>query len=493
MADFVAATVRHTAYVDSITLLQVSSDVLSLPGVLDGALVMATDLNRQLLQDAGLLVDDAQTAGANDLVIAVRAKSESTATSAVHQAAALLSERAHTAGAAGDGSARVQIPRSLRSAHRADPQANLALISVPGRFAASEARQALAEGLHVFLFSDNVSVDDEVDLKQLARAKNLLVVGPDCGTAILNGVGLGFANVVRRGRVGLVGASGTGLQEVTSLLHQAGEGISHAIGTGGRDLHSAVGGMTTLSALELLSKDAATEVIVLVSKASDKRVAERILNAAATATKPVVACLLNSQAEPHGTVQIATTLYQAARLAASSAASWSTLPPEGLPRPRLQAGRVQVRGLFCGGTLCEEAEVVMQEQPTVPHRFVDFCDDRYTQGRAHPMIDPTLRNLAVVETGDDPHVAVLLLDVTLGLGSHADPSGALVPAVREAVARAEAGGRQLAVIAHVVGTDRDPQGLAGQVATLRGAGVQVVESNYHAAVAARVLAAGAAA
>jgi FdrA protein len=485
MADSFATTVRRNAYVDSVTLLQVSSEVMSLPGVVDAALVMATDLNRQVLHDAGLLVDDAETAGPNDLVIAVRASDDEIASAALQHAAALLADRRRSLAGDGDGAARVQ-PRSLRSAHDADPEANLAVISVPGRFAAGEARQALAAGLHVFLFSDNVPIEDEIDLKASARSQGLLVMGPDCGTALLNGVGLGFANVVRRGRIGLVGASGTGLQEVTSLLHQAGEGISHAIGTGGRDLHAAVGGMTTLSALELLRDDAGTEVIVLVSKPSERWVAERVLKAAAATGKPVVACLLNSQAAPPDGVQMASNLYQAARLAAPPGATWADVTPADVPRPRLREGQIQVRGLFCGGTLCEEAEAAMQTQ----HHFVDFGDDQYTQGRAHPMIDPALRNHAIVEAGDDPRVAVLLLDVILGLGSHADPAGATVPAVREAVARAAAGGRHLAVLAHVVGTDRDPQGLAQQEATLRAAGVHVLGSNYHAAVAASLLVEG---
>ncbi|MDQ6674338.1 MAG: acyl-CoA synthetase FdrA [Chloroflexota bacterium] len=487
MADsFVAVSVRRNAYVDSVTLLQVSADVLSVPGVVDASLVMATELNRQVLEETGLLVQDAQAAGPNDLVIAVRASDATRAREALERAEASLANRRNPF--VSGGGEPVQ-PRSVRSAHRADPEANLAVISVPGRFAAAEARQALADGLHVFLFSDNVALEDEVELKRTARGQGLMVMGPDCGTAILNGVGLGFANVVRSGRIGLVGASGTGLQEVTSLLHQAGEGISHVIGTGGRDLHAAVGGITTLSALELLRDDPATEVIVLVSKPPEQQVAEGILEAAARTGKPVVACLLNAKVAAPRRVQVASTLYQAARLAASPTATWDGGTPDDVPRGRLRHGQTQVRGLFCGGTLCQEAEAAIRGDHA-QHQFIDFGDDQYTQGRAHPMIDPTLRNHAIVEAGDDPRVAVVLLDVILGLGSHADPASATVPAVREAVARARAGGRDLAVIAHVVGTDRDPQSLAGQEATFRSAGVHVLGSNYHAAVAASLLVEG---
>jgi succinyl-CoA synthetase alpha subunit len=488
MADSFVSSVRRNAYVDSVTLLQVSADMMGLTGVRDAALVMASELNRQLLSDSGLLVGDAPTAGPNDLIIAVRAIDDALAATALQQAEALLAGRRR---GSPTGEATSSPPRSLRSAHRADPEANLALISVPGQYAAGEARQALADGLHVFLFSDNVSIEDEIDLKRIAREKELLVMGPDCGTAILNGVGLGFANVVRRGHIGLIGASGTGIQEVTSLLHQSGEGISHAIGTGGRDMYAAVGGITTLQALDLLRDDPRTQTIVLVAKPSAPEVAERVLQKAAQTGKPVVACLLGADLQPPPGVQLARTLYQAARLAASAESSWSSVTPADVPRVRFGADQHQVRGLFCGGTLCQEAAMAMGS--SVAHQLLDFGDDEYTRGRAHPMIDPTLRNRAIVEAGADPRVAVLLLDVILGLGSHPDPAGATVPAIREAQAAASADGRELVILAHVVGTDLDPQGLGRQEATLRAAGVHVLASNYHAAVAASLLLEGVAA
>jgi FdrA protein len=305
-------------------------------------------------------------------------------------------------------------------------------------------------------------------------------MGPDCGTAILNGVGLGFANSVRRGRIGLVGASGTGLQEVTSLLHQAGEGVSHAIGTGSRDLSAAVGGITTLQALQLLGDDPRTEVIVLVSKPAAAEVAERILDTASGTGKRVVACLIGGVAiDPPPGVELAQNLYEAARLAASEGATWPALVPDDVPRVRLAEGQRQVRGLFCGGTLCEEAKSSL-----VDYELVDFGDDAYTRGRAHPMIDPSLRNQAIIAAG------VLLLDVILGRGSHPDPAGAAVPAIVEATARARQDGRHLAVVAHVVGTDGDAQGLARQEGALREAGVHVFGSNHHAAVAASLVVEG---
>ncbi|MBV9172292.1 MAG: acyl-CoA synthetase FdrA [Chloroflexi bacterium] len=476
--------VRHNAYADSITLLQVSAAITELEGVIDAALVMGTELNMALLRDSGLLTQPLD-AGLNDLVIAVRAHDAATAETAVEQAERLLAQQRPGRQAGVD---RAEEPRSLRSALRQQPDSNVALVSVPGPYAAGAARQALALGLHVFLFSDNVSVEDEVQLKRQGREKGILVMGPDCGTAILNGVALGFANVVRRGRVGLIGASGTGIQEVSCLLDRAGDGISHAIGTGGRDLHEAVGAIGTLQALDMLAADPSTETIVLISKPPSPAVAERVLEAAVLAGKRVIACLLGAAMAPRDGVELATNLYQAARLAASDASRWKGISAEDLPRLRLRDGQRQVRGLFCGGTLRDEADLALGVTEGVIERdLIDFGDDRYTRGRAHPMIDPTLRNQALLEAGADPRVAVLLLDVILGYGAHADPAGALAPTLDEVQRRAAEGGRELAILAHIVGTERDRQSFAQQEAKLRAVGAHVFGSNYHAAVAAGLL------
>ncbi len=473
--------VRDHAYVDSVTLLQVSAEVLGLAGVEDAALVMATDLNRQLLRESGLLAGEAHRAGANDLIISVRAANEAAGRTALEHAEALLRRRADPMSDARADATR-DPRRSIRAAHRAEPAADLAVISVPGPFAAGEARQALAEGLHVFLFSDNVSLQDEVDLKRQARQRSLLVMGPDCGTAIVNGVSLGFANLVRRGSIGVVGASGTGIQEVVSLVHQSGGGISQAIGTGSRDLHAEVGGITTVQAIELLRDDPRTETIVLVSKPSDLDVSRAVLRVLAATGKRAVAYLQSSAVEmPEGVLRAAH-LQAAACLAIGTRPSEASTPPQQQQEQAL--GARQVRGLFCGGTLCQEAAAVVGDG----HTLEDFGDDHYTRGRAHPMIDPTLRNQAIVQAGRDAQVGVLLLDFILGLGAHADPVGAALPAIEKARSAARADGRDLSVVAHVVGTDLDPQGLARQEAALRSVGVQVRESNYVAARAAAMLA-----
>lgn len=481
-----AVRVRRNAYVDSITLLQVSADVLALPGVDNAALVMATDLNRDVLSQSGLLIGEATTAGPNDLVIAVHADSEETAESSLATAESLLTHRRGAGPASGPGDDAVAPPpRSIRSAQRQHQDANLAIVSVPGQYAASEAFQALAAGMHVFLFSDNVSLEDEISLKQEATRRDLLVMGPDCGTALIDGIGLGFSNAVRRGDIGIIAASGTGLQEVSCLLDSAGAGVSHAIGTGGRDLSREVGGLTTLKALDLLARDPDTHTIVLISKPPASEVAERVLDAAVATGKPIVACLLGAEIGPRPGVEMARNLYQAARLAAGPDATWAGITADDLPRGRWRPDQRLVRGLYCGGTLLDEAVHALGD--TVSHEMTDFGDDEYTRGRAHPMIDPTLRNAALAHSGADSRVAIVLLDVIIGRGSHADPAGAAVPAIRQALETARANGRHLLFLAHVVGTTADPQDRARQEATLRAAGVHVLGSNYHAAVGASLL------
>jgi len=471
------------AYVDSIRLMQVADALRRLPGVSAVELLMATEANRRALAGSGLWPSDCHAAGVTDLVLAVRAAGEAPAHAALEAAERLLAERPRP------DEAPVDEPcRSIRSAIRREPGARFTIVSVPGPYAANEAHQALAAGHHVFIFSDGVTLEEEVRLKRRAASAGLLVMGPECGTAILDGVGIGFANRVRRGPIGLVGASGTGLQEVTCLLHRLGTGVSQAIGTGGRDLDAMVGGLTTLEALRRLALDPDTRVLALVSKPASPRVAERVLAAAGATGKPVVACLLGWQgAAPAGVRSVET-------LEATALACLEALGPPApklerpaIPsRPRRRAGGV--RGFYTGGSLCEEARGLVGPGP---HRFVDFGDAEYTRGRPHPMIDPALRSAAVAAAGDDPEAAVILVDVVLGECAHPDPAGAVAEAVREARRRAARAGRTLDVVARVVGTDGDPQGLVVQERTLAALDAVVCASNRMAAEVARELAEGA--
>jgi FdrA protein len=531
----VRGAARRSAYHDSAALMRVQQALRGLRGIAEAGVVMATPANLDLLRQAGL--DPAAVSGAdgrpvepgtlgpNDLVIMVRGATAAEADAALGEVDALLARRPAPAGESG------YRPQSIATAARALAGANLALISVPGRFAAGAAGEAMRAGLHVMVFSDNVPVADEVRLKREASAAGRIVMGPDCGTALLAGAALGFANRVRRGPIGVVGASGTGIQEITTLVHHFGGGISHAIGTGGRDLSAEVGGIAARQGLALLSRDPGTEVVVIVSKPPAPEVAAALLGMAAAGGKPVVTALAplagpGAAAPRTANIHSAGTLEDAARLAVSLAsgaprdAAMRTLAEDRTALAEL-AGRARhaieglgpsqryLRGLMSGGTLCAEAVRLLEGAlrplytnlssglarrregagPSRDHTILDLGDDLFTVGRLHPMLDMTLRASRLRQEAADPDVAVLLLDVVLGLGVHPDPAGALAPVIADARAAAQQAGRELAVVASVCGTDEDPQRRSRQVAALVGAGVLVEASNARAALLAGAIAA----
>jgi succinyl-CoA synthetase alpha subunit len=513
--------VQRSVYHDSVTLMRLTHDLERVEGVRRAAAMMATPSNRALLADAGLLGPDGETAGAADLVIAIVADGAATAAAARLAAeTALAGHRAEVARAA----AR---PRTLASALRGQPDATLALISVPGVYAGAEARRALDAGLHVMLFSDNVALETEVALKRVARERGLFLMGPDCGSAIVAGVPLGFANAVPRGRIGLVAASGTGLQEVSCRLALEGEGVSHAIGVGGRDLSDAVGGIMTLAALDALAADAATEIVVLIGKPPDPAVAARLTGTLAALGKPTVVHFAggpNTTPDRPGSSTrgsdrrdraqhpvTAATLEDAAVAAVALArgevprAVELSLPSSEVERlvvaavDTLAPGQRFVRGVYAGGTLAWEAVAVLGARLTEVaadvhgrgsgHRVVDLGDDAFTVGRPHPMIGGVVRREWITREAADPATAVLLLDVVLGYGAHPDPAGDLAPTLEAAREAATAAGRGLVIIASVIGTERDPQVRSVQVARLLRAGALVMDSNAQAARLAALIAA----
>jgi len=503
-------------YQDSVSLMQISALLGKLPGIEQASVVMGTETNRAQLRAAGL--DAEIQARPNDLIIAVSGTEEACADALV-LAEQQLSSPPPDAGADG-----VYAPDlvSLEMALEQVPDSNLALISVPGDYAAAEAIKALQLGMNVMLFSDNVSLEQEKAIKTLARDKNLLVMGPDCGTAIINGIPLGFANVTRRGVIGLVGASGTGLQEVSCRIDQLGAGVSQALGTGGHDLHEAIGGISMLHALDALAEDPETEVIVLISKPPARAVAERILERAAATGKPVVVNFLGAaptEIQRAGIIA-ATTLADAAEFAVACAkphalpasqamphalpASQAMLDPSDAAQLAQQAARLgsqrsDIRGVFAGGTFCYESQLLCQAQGFVAasntpvrgnqeltdlwssrgHTLVDMGDDAYTRGRPHPMIDPTLRNQRIAAELRDPHTAVVLFDLVLGYGAAARPAAELGELLHQA--RKQAGQDLPLLIAHVCGTEADPQVRSHQIEVLRNAGVRVAGCNAQAA------------
>jgi FdrA protein len=474
--------VRRGFYLDSVALMRVARSVGLLPGVEESALMMGTAANRQIMQEAGVLDETGAQAEANDLVIAVRADSQKRAVAALAEAILLLDRPKKLT------SDTSWHPKTLRQAVKSAPQSNLALISVPGAYAIAEARKAIGQGLHAMIFSDNVSVEAERALKVEARESGLLVMGPDCGTAIIGGVPLAFANAVPRGDIGIIGASGTGIQEVSCLIARNGGGVSHAIGVGGRDLSAEVGGITTLMAMELLETDADTRHVVLISKPPASDVAQRVIDRIARSTKPYTICFVGGEnLSLPDTARVVATL----KAAAESAIGKSIPSPSDIPEPRLTLGRNRVVGLFSGGTLCAEAQIVFRmaghtigSNAPIPgvaglgvglHRFIDLGDDEFTQGKPHPMIDPSVRDGALLEALRDPATAVVLIDIVLGYGAHEDPAGQISNVLRGIE------GDKPPIIASVTGTDADPQNREAQVARLVAAGVTVLPSNADAA------------
>ncbi len=474
-------------YQDSVVLMRTASQVRTRPGVREAAAFMGTPSNHDLLEQIGLATPESKAAQPNDLILAVDAENEAAAAAALAAAKDLLAQRRR----ATESTAEVR-PRTLESALRRLPNANLAAVSVPGGYAKFEAMKAIRRGLHVFLFSDNVPLQDEIDLKAEAITRGVLCMGPDCGTAYLNGIGVGFANVAPRGRVGCVAAAGTGLQAVVSRVASLGEGISHGIGVGGRDVSEEVGGMMTVFALEALADDQSTEAIVIISKPPHTTVLPRLEAAVAKIRKPVVACVLGAKVPAESAAMWVDTLDAAADAVVAVLAKRNPVrrtfshPSEIRARlGRLRAGgpiAPAVLGLYTGGTLAHEAHLLLDSLlgHDGGHQILDLGDDRYTVGRPHPMIDPQTRTDMVLKAGAE-RAGVLLVDLVLGQGSHPDPAAPLAAAIRQASETAATSGRRLVAVGAVVGTAGDPQGLAGQVARLEEAGVEVFASNAEAA------------
>lgn len=469
--------VRRGAYYDSVVLMQLQRGLIGLPGIVDAGVVMATPANRDLLA-ANSLMPESITASPDDLLIVVKAESDEVAQKALGQVDSLLLRRKSS-------TSQDFRPRSLSSAVKQLPEANWVLVSVPGRYAAGVAREALELGKHVFLYSDNVSLEDEISLKKTAREKGLLVMGPDCGTAIINGIGLGFANRVRRGPIGVVGASGTGTQAVTTHIHNLGGGISHAIGTGGRDLKSEVGAITAHQALNILARDPETSVIVLISKPPSPEVATQLISTALGTGKPVVIYFIGypAPARKLSNLHFAISLSEAAELAVEIGDQSLEILEES------PASSFYLRGLFSGGTLAYEALLGLQgflspiysnapitnyqllKDPlhSEAHSIIDLGDEFFMVGRLHPMIDNDLRIRRMKQEADDPEVGMILFDVVLGEGSHPDPASELVPAIREINQKRN----ELEFVAMVIGTDEDPQNIQSQIEQLEETGVTV--------------------
>jgi FdrA protein len=507
--------VRQQSYQDSVKLMAISAKLRAVPGMELVAAVMGTESNRVTLQLGGFDLDDSVKAGPEDIIVALRGRDEA----ALEEAVGLFDQLIKPAGSVPGNALAPQKPRSLRSGMKQLEGANLALISIPGPYVAGEAHRALNAGLNVMIFSDNVSMEDEIALKKAGEQRGLLVMGPDCGTAIVNNTPLCFANAVQSGPIGIVGASGTGIQQATVIIDRLGSGISHAIGTGGRDLSDAVGGITALMGIDALEHDEATKVILIISKPPGPLAAERVLNRLQACRKPVVVAFMGADVKEltaAGVLGAANLEEAAAKAVALSedrdpSAIRLAFSREGLielakaEHSKLGSQQRYVRGLFSGGTLADEAARCllpvlgsinsnMGGKSYLPmkdvhlseaHCIIDLGDDDFTKGRPHPMIDPSYRAERLLQEYRDTTVGVILCDVVLGYGSHPDPATALADAVISAREQAE---HHVVVVASVCGTENDPQILSRQEDILRRAGIVVLPSNVYAAEFAGVLA-----
>lgn len=498
--------IRKNSYYDSVTLMLISKEIKKIEGVQEALVGMGTELNKELAENLAITNDEIKELTPNDFFVSVLADDSVQIETISGEVDRLLSQKKK----GGDSD---YMPPTLESALNHDPESNIVVISVAGEYAAAEAKKALNNDLHVMLFSDNVTIEQEKELKELACEKGLLMMGPDCGTAIINNVPLAFANVIRKGHIGVVGASGTGTQEVTVIIDKLGEGVSQVIGTGGRDLKSEIGGLMMLQGIEALKNDPETKVIVLISKPPAAEVAEKVLKAIENSPKPVVVDFIGGDRElieKYG-AYACVSLEDAARKAVALLKGEEVKDFEGFDLSdeeiekivnrevsKLDKGQKYLRGFYTGGTLTDEAMKLLSADfdiysniPLKPefkledakvskeHTCIDFGDDEFTKGKPHPMIDPVARVERLTKE-DDEEVAVVLMDFVLGYGSHEDPVGEMLPAIKAAKDRMANKGKYLCMVGSICGAENDPQGYEESQRRLEEAGVIVMPSNAQA-------------
>ena len=509
MGKSVISHVIPRTYQDSVRLMRISEKLSNLDTIQRSFVAMGTDANKRVLEQIDLLTDAVNEAGANDLIFVIEADSKDAAKGALVQAEALLAESKKKTNS---GSKMEVLPKTFEQAYKGFTDANMLFVSVPGPYAALEASKALNANMNVMLFSDNVSLKDELSLKKLATEKGLLLMGPGCGTAVINGIALGFANVLNRGPVGIVGASGTGLQELTTLLDRGGVGVSQVIGVGGRDLSDTIGGIMMKKGISLLSSDPATELIVLISKPPAIAVTQTILKDVLSSGKPVVVNFLGEdEAREQDGILFTETIEDTAEAVLSlihensgpflATNSDTLIKMANNEREQLADGQKYIRGLFAGGSLCDEAIDVLKKyfqgvysnvsvskkwalnngRISKKHSCIDMGEEEFTQFRPHPMIDPSLRQDRILMEATDPSVAVILLDIVIGYGAHDNPTASLAKIIRQAKAEAAANKRYLSVVTHVCGSEKDPQGLRRQEESLCNAGALALPTNAQAA------------
>lgn len=484
--------IKENTYQDSIVLMLLSNKLSAIEGVNKVSIMMGTPANKDIFKSSGLGTAELENAKPNDIVIVIDTEDAAKVEEVDQEVEAELKGKAESNDQEQKHNEASNWSRALELANNP----NLALISIPGQYAAMEAENALNHNLNVFMFSDNVAKEDETRLKNLAHEKGLLVMGPDCGTGIIHGLPLAFTNIVNEGDIGIVGASGTGIQEVTTIIDREGKGVTNAIGTGGRDLSSEVGAITMLDSIKALNQDPTVKVITVISKPPAKEVEEQVLNVLRNIEKPVVTLFLGAKPTYTETnIYHAYTLEEAARVSVQLSNGET---PNFKPRlfenisANLTAKQDGIKGFYSGGTLASEAAMLVKDtlgdlsSGETPegfaykggnHEIIDLGDDIYTQGKPHPMIDPSKRIEMLETSSDDPATAVIMLDNVIGYGSHDDMASELAPTIQKILNKVKADGRSLVVLATVVGTEHDYQGYQAQIETLKAAGAIVCDTN----------------
>lgn len=486
-------TIKKNTYYDSVTLMIISKDIKKTKGVQEALIGMGTDLNKEIAINLGLSNVDIAELTPNDFFISIIADDEVKIEDIMSDVDGLLNQKKKDKD-------NDYMPATLDSAINYEPESNIVLISVPGKYAADEARKALKKGLNVMLFSDNVTIEEEKELKDLAVSKELLMMGPDCGTAIINNVPLAFANVIRKGHIGVVGASGTGTQEVTVIIDKLGEGVSQVIGTGGRDLKKEIGGSMMLLGIDALMNDPETKVILLISKPPAEEIAEKVLKVVHNSPKPVVVDFIGGDKdliEKYG-AYACISLEDAARKAVALLRNEEVKDFKGFDMSQEEINKIvdeeaskfgpeqkYFRGFYTGGTLADEAVNLLSKdikgiKENQGNTCIDFGDDEFTLGKPHPMIDPIGRVECLVKETSDDEMAVLLMDFVLGYGAHKDPVGEMLPAIIEAKEKMEGRDKYLCVIGYICGTESDPQNYEESKKRLEETGVIVMPSNAQA-------------
>jgi len=501
--------IKKNFYRDSVYLMSLSNKIKIIGGVIDASVMMGTEANKKLLTETGFFSKEGELACPNDLLICMSLKTGCDLKKISDEIEKLFDAPST------DAENRVKAaPQSVEDAIELQPNSNMAVISIPGGYVKYQAEKLLKKGANLMIFSDNVPVETEIHLKKIGAEKGLLVMGPDCGTAIINGVPLGFANMVRKGGIGIVGASGTGIQEVTTIIHKKGEGITQAIGLGGRDLSKDVGGLMMLEGIKMLEADSHTKIICVISKPPAAEIEKKVLDFIGKCKKPFVINFIGGNTagrEKSERMFFASTLEDAALKAISVLKGKNYFPKVKLPeaiikdalgeRKKIKKGQKYLRGLFSGGTLCDEAMFILSEslggiysniavkpelklknsRESFKNSFIDLGDDEFTRGVPHPMIDFTVRNKRLVQEAKDKEVAVILFDLVLGYGAHPDPAGAILPALTEAQDIAGKQKRYISFVTSICGTEQDPQNLTRQKEILEKVGVKVLPSNATAA------------